>query len=275
MDSKEIRFQIGKLLVDQQNIALAGFNAESRSKFDKIQKDVDSLEADAARLEAMEARSREAESFTRSARPGANGGLDVEQNVEQRKKTFNGAFRQYARHGYGALNAEQRDLVTTSDTTGGALIPQMFDGTLFMAQKFYGPTALQVKQKVTENSGDPLKVSIGTDMANGLTLLATEGTSSPAETDLAFQSRIVDVDTVTGGLVLVSVQELEDSSFDLDSFLRDSFGVRYARGLERAVTLGLDSAGTTLPNQVSDGWLALRPWPIPRRRLLTASAGTI
>jgi HK97 family phage major capsid protein len=63
------------------------------------------------------------------------------------------------------------------------------------------------------------------------------------------------VDTTTAGLVKVSFQELEDSSFDLDAFIRRSFGIRYARGLEKAITLGTDSAGTALPNQASGGIL--------------------
>jgi HK97 family phage major capsid protein len=99
-------------------------------------------------------------------------------------------------------------------------------------------------------------VSYVNDTSNGLTLLPTEGTSSPVETDPAIQSKLLGVDTVTGGLVLVSLQELEDSAFDLDAFLRDKFSVRYARGLEKAVTLGTDSSGTTLPNQPTGGLLA-------------------
>jgi HK97 family phage major capsid protein len=110
-----------------------------------------------------------------------------------------------------------------------------------------------VRQRVTNNNGAPMKVSLSNDTANGLTLLGTEGASSPAETDPAFQSLILSTDTLSGGLVKISVQELEDADFDLDSWIRDAFGLRYARGLERAVTLGKDSAGTTLPNQASGG----------------------
>jgi HK97 family phage major capsid protein len=101
-----------------------------------------------------------------------------------------------------------------------------------------------------------MKVSYDNDTANGITLLATEGTSSPAETDPTFASQISSVDTITGGLVKVSFQELEDSSFDLDAFIRSKFSIRYARGLEKAITLGVDSASTTLPNQPSGGLLA-------------------
>jgi HK97 family phage major capsid protein len=129
------------------------------------------------------------------------------------------------------------------------LIPQAFYPELTNALKFYGPIAQKVKQKITDNNGAPMKVALGNDTANGLVLLATEGTSAPVETDPAFVSKLVGVDTVSGGLVKISFEEMADSSFSLDSAIRDYFGMRYGRGLEAAVTTGKDSAGTTLPNQ--------------------------
>jgi HK97 family phage major capsid protein len=256
MTVKEIRAKVSSLLMEQRTIALAGFTPESRTKFDKIQKDIESLEADAQRMEAFEARDAESRSFTRSPRPGAaNSGNGY--GAEEERSRVSKAFQQYALRGSRhAVDAEYRDLLTTSDTTGGALIPQMFSGILVDAVKFYGPVAQYVAQKVTDNKGAPMKVSYDNDTANGLTLLGTEGSSSPAETDPAFVSQILGVDTVTGGLVKVSFQELEDSSFDLDAFIRSKFSIRYARGLERAVTLGVDSASTTLPNQPSGGLVA-------------------
>jgi HK97 family phage major capsid protein len=257
MTVKEIRAKVSSLLMEQRTIALAGFTPESRTKFDKIQKDIESLEADAQHMEVFEARDAESRSFTRSPRPGAaNSGNGY--GAEEERSRVSKAFQQYALRGSRhAVDAEYRDLLTTSDTTGGALIPQMFSGILVDALKFYGPVAQYVAQKVTDNKGAPMKISFDSDVANGLTLLGTEGSSSPAETDPAFVSKILGVDTVTGGLVKVSFQELEDSSFDLDAFIRDKFSIRYARGLERALTLGVDAASTTLPNQTSGGLMSV------------------
>jgi HK97 family phage major capsid protein len=100
-------------------------------------------------------------------------------------------------------------------------------------------------------------VSFDNDTANGIVLLGTQGTSSPAETDPVLASVLLGTDSVTGGLVKVSFQELQDSYFDLDAFLRDKFSIRYARGVEKAITTGLDSAGTTLPNQSTGGLLGV------------------
>ncbi|MGB6869845.1 MAG: phage major capsid protein [Acidobacteriaceae bacterium] len=254
MTSKEIRAKISGLLMEQRKIALAhgGFTAESRQKFDKIQKDVEQLEADVQRTEAFEQRDAAGREFRRSPRPGT--GTGAEFSGDEQRSRVSRAFQQYAMRGsIHAVDAEYRDLLTTSDATGGALLPQMFSGILVDARKFYGPIADKVMQKVTDNKGVPMKISYSNDTGNGLTLLGTEGSSSPAETDPAFVSALLGVDTVTGGLVKVSFQELEDSSFDLDAFIRSHFAVRYARGLEKVITLGTDSAGTALPNQPTGG----------------------
>lgn len=260
MTSKEIRAKISALLMEQRKIALAhgGFTSESRAKFDRIQSEVTNLEeqaADAERMAQFEQREAAGREFRKSPRPGT--GTGAEFSSDEQRSRVSKAFQQYAVRGsIHAVDAEYRDLLTTSDATGGALIPQMFSGILVDALKFYGPIADRVFQKVTDNKGVPMKVSYDNDTANGLTLLGTEGSSAPSETDPAFSSQILGVDTVTGGLVKVSFQELEDSSFDLDSFLRGKFAIRYARGLEKAITLGTDSAGTALPNQPTGGLLA-------------------
>lgn len=251
----EIRNKISKLLTDMQAISLKPWTTESRSAFDKMARTVEELEADEQRSQILESRNH----FEKSPRPGAvNSGAP--RGAEEERSRVNKAFQQYAMRGsIHAVDAEYRDLLTTSDATGGALVPQMFSGILVDALKFYGATAQKVSQKVTDNKGVPMKISYSNDTANGLTLLGTEGSSSPSETDPAFVSVILGVDTVTGGLVKVSFQELEDSSFDLDSFIRDKFSIRYARGLEQAVTLGTASGSTTLPNQSSGGLLGISP----------------
>lgn len=251
MSISNLQEKRNKLIIDAAAILQAAeVTVENRASADAMLAEVTVIDGDIHRLRNIEKLQAEAKQFERAPRAAVNPG------TEDRKKSFNEAFRMYARHGYAALNAEQRDLVTTSDTTGGALIPQEFGGILHEAQKFYGPIASMVQQKVTDNNGRPLKISFANDTSNGVKLLGTEGSSSPTETDPGFVSAILGVDTVTGGLVKVSFQELEDSAFNLDSWLRNAFSIRYARGIEKAVTLGLDQAGTALPNFSTGGLVA-------------------
>jgi HK97 family phage major capsid protein len=249
MDLNQLKEKRNKLLTDMQAIAQTGFDATNRSAFDAMDVDVRAVEQDITRAERVASIEADQRSFTRVPRPGIGEGANSDPEV--RKRNLNKAFQAYALRGVAGLNQEQRDILTTT-SNGAALIPQLFNNSLIDALRYYGNTAALVKQKVTENGGAPLKIVLSNDTANGMTLLATE-TTSPQETDPAFQSQLLGVDTITGGLVKVSFNELEDSAFDLDSWLREAFGKRYGRGLETAVTLGKDSAGTVLPNQASGG----------------------
>lgn len=252
--STEVRTQINGLLLKMQEISQKGFNTESRAAFDKIDADVNALEADEKRYLLAEERESRSNEFVRSPRPGqmsnTSGGFHGQEG--EQRDLVNKAFRTWARTG----QFESRDLLTTSDATGGALIPQLFNDELINAVKFYGPTASLVKNKVTDNNGAPMKVVRADDTEHGLVLLSMEGTSVPPESDPAFQSVLVSTDTISGGMTKISFQEMEDSSFNLDTAIREYFGVRYGRGMEVAVTKGTDSAGTTLPNQFAGGLLA-------------------
>jgi HK97 family phage major capsid protein len=256
---KSLEEKKNQLLMDAHKLLHADeVTVESRASAKAMFADVDLIENDLVDLRRLESFEQSQNEFARSPRPVPNdGSVAVASTPEQRKAAFNAAFKQYARHGMSHLNAEQRSLLTTSDVTGGALIPQEWGGALYDALKFYGPIATRVTQKITNNDGRPMKLSFSNDTANGLTLLATEGTSSPTETDPAFVSVLSNVDTVTGGLVKVSFQELEDSAFDLDSWIREKFAIRYARGVEKAITLGTDSGGTALPSQATGGIISV------------------
>jgi HK97 family phage major capsid protein len=255
IELKELKEKRNSLLVKMQEVAMhqSGWNADRRSQFDKMDAEVRTLEADIQRSESMASYNKEQSQFTRSARPISGGSGGFGGTGEEQRDRINRAFRSYART--GRIAEEHRDLLTTSDATGGALIPQEFFPELVNALKFFGPIASKVKQRITDSNGAPLKVSLGNDTTNGLVLLGTEGTSGPAETDPTFQSKLLGVDTVTGGLVKISFEEMADSSFSLDTAIRDYFGMRYGRGLEVAITTGKDSAGTTLPNQSAGGLL--------------------
>lgn len=257
---KSLQEKRNKLISDAAELLQAAeVSVESRTSADAMLAEVDVVEGDLTRLRRIEKMHAENREFERSSRPNVGGNASETMSKDERKAAFTKVFRTYARHGLAGvqnLPQEQRDLLTTSDATGGALIPQEFAGTLTEAMKFYGPIAGRVENKVTDNDGRPMKISFANDTANGLTLLATQGTSSPAETDPTFVSKLLGVDTVTGGLVKVSFQELEDSAFDLDAWLRKAFAIRYARGIEKAITLGVDSAGTALPNQTTGGLVA-------------------
>ena len=218
---------------------------EQRASAEKMLADVDVLETDITSLKRIEKFEAEQRSFEKSPRQKV--GETNELPLEERKKQFTAAMKDYAMNGRHAASMESRDLLTIG--AAGALIPQMFLPTLIEAQKFSGPIAQKVQQRVTDNNGAPMKIGYVNDTANGLQLV---GEATPVvETDPSFSNKILGVDKVHSGLVKVSFEELEDSYFDLDTWLRNAFGKRYARGIEKAITTGVDTTGNNLPNTVS------------------------
>jgi HK97 family phage major capsid protein len=220
MYTHELTSERNNLLVEMQKMALGKFDGEARSKFDAMNARVANLETEIEHRSVQPNRTQPGQDIER-----------VPSNSAQAEKQKT-AFRNYITKG------ETRDLTTASSgINGAALVPQAFEGVLHEAMKYYGPVATLVGQKRTNNNGAPMKIALSNDTANSLIVLGE--TVAVTETDpSAFVSAILSTDTVTTGVVKVSRQELDDSYFDLDAWLRTKFGQRYGRGLERMVTLG-------------------------------------
>jgi HK97 family phage major capsid protein len=131
------------------------------------------------------------------------------------------------------------------------MIPQQFLTTMIDAQKYIGNTVSIVGKKVTNNNGAPIKVALSNDTGNTLTTLTAEA-SVVAEQDPSFSGFIMQTDTVAT-LVKVSRQELDDSYFNLDAWLRDKFALRYYRGLEYLITNGNNSNVVGLLQTIAGG----------------------
>lgn len=175
-------------------------------------------------------------------------------SAEHRSKV-NAAARQFFRYGVGMLSNEQRDLLTTSNTTGGALVNQGFDEAFIEASRFYGNIYNLINRKDSA-AGEPTKfvVADGTNQTFSLLTQGTTSAKSVSQTPTMF-SDITDTDTLISSTAY-SVQETNDA-FDLTSFLIRIFGLAVGRARETAITLGRtnDGASTILPN-ASGGFLS-------------------
>lgn len=166
-----------------------------------------------------------------------------EQKSDRRAK-LNATWRDYIR---GNQSEETRDLLSSSDGGGGAVVPQEFSGFLSESLKYYCPLFNYANTRLSPN-GRSVKVSRVSDQTHGLTLI-TEGSSTPvAEVDPGFSSSLVSTDLFTSGLTRFSNQLLSDSYFDLERLLTNLTSSRVGRGIETLLTLGTDSSSTTTPN---------------------------
>jgi HK97 family phage major capsid protein len=215
--------------------------AEAQQSLDKANKILEQLGIQGRSIEGLDRESRN--DFKRSPRPQV-GNSFTPSETEQRSGEKR-ALLQYLRTGQVSeenrqfMNSETRDLgtVTGGSITGGSqLIPQGFGPTLLESRKAWGSLTLAVNNYETE-AGNPIKIALSDDTSNMFNTVATEITPA-SEEDPAFNSIISNVDEGDTGLIKVSFSMLEDSAFDVDAFVRDSFGKRFWRGVSKLITLG-------------------------------------
>lgn len=203
-----------------------------RSTFDTMMVEVDSLEADIARVKRTEVFEAEQRASVRPPRGTPGASLDNAENVEIQKR----ALREYVVSG-----RETRDLgvVTTGSVTGGnQLIAPAFYPILTQAKLAYGGLVNAVNQKTTD-TGASMKISLSNDTANGLSVWGENTAATDVDPSLATAQS--ETEMYNTGKILVTLQELEDSAFDIDQFVQDIMGQRLYRGLARNISQGSSS----------------------------------
>jgi HK97 family phage major capsid protein len=228
MDIKSLNEKRNKLIADATAI-VAGDNisAEQRTQFDAAMADVTAIDGDIARLEAVE--QRKATITAQPSRPNPGESADPEERAEVRSARQKESFRNWMRTG----QVESRDLSVAS--TGAVVIPQAFDAAVIEAQKSYGELLNLVNVMKTDD-GAPMKLVLDDDTSNG-TALVSVGTDA-SEVDPTLTTKLLQVDTVTVGLVKIDNGLLSDAGFDVEDFIRTKFGIRYFRGVSNSIYNG-------------------------------------
>jgi HK97 family phage major capsid protein len=231
-----------------------GFNADEQAKWDKMVADTEVLQTRIQRAEQVAA--NEVRSTATSGAPVVEGTLDdPDVHASQRRggsagfgdDPYGQAFRTFAIHGENGLAQEQRSLLqrerrdfSTTPGSGGYTIPQGFYNQLIETQRFVGgfvdPTAVTLYETDT---GNPVPVPLEDDTANAAAIVA-EATSLTTSTDAAFTSLTLGA-YMYRTLARVSLELLQDSAFDLESYLARKFGIRLARGYNAHATTGTNS----------------------------------
>ena len=173
------------------------------------------------------------------------------ESKEQRRAKLNGAWRSYLKgeNNHNYYDAEIRDILSNT-SGGGALVPVEFQSEfLSEALKWFAPLTQYIRTRFSSN-GRAVQVGSVDDRANGLLYIPEDGSSTvvPEVDPTSFSSAYVSTSTLSTGTVKYSVQLLDDSGFDLVELLKRLASSRIGRGLEKALTRGVDSAGTSIPN---------------------------
>ena len=237
MKNIELRGKRAQLIKDADAIVAAA-QAEGRSMTSEEKTKFEAIEADARGLkQEIDIIERNAEMKKEIA---ANEG---EARSAAPKATASSAFSKYLRHGMGSLNAQERSLmekrgtstqIVGTDSLGGFLVPQEFSNELDVATLFTGEVE-RLAKKLNTASGGLLDYPTVDDTATDAILTSEAGAVTTA--DMTFANKQLSAYNYSS-LVKVSAQLLQDSAFDLNSFLVEAMGERISRATNAAFTTG-------------------------------------
>jgi HK97 family phage major capsid protein len=245
--------------------ARAAWDASPKTKEDEQRLDTaltaaDKLKADIEREERLEASEIE---IQRTGKPPAGQpSLDPTQTAaanEARQKQYRQVWKRAmcfdgpAEYGFRGISAEDRRFMTEfrdmgtgggnalQGTGGGYFVPVGFVDEIEEAMKWYGDM-LRSSTIMTTATGQPLPYPTDNDTG---TVGEIVGESQQVTTaDVTIGNLVLGAFKFSTKMVKVSIELLQDSAFDIESYLKDKFAIRLGRILNTKFTVG---AGTTEP----------------------------
>jgi len=246
-----------RAIFDKAKAESRGLNGDETEGWERRRAEIESIDATIDRLEKQDKIDAHGAQVVE-----IGNALAVVPN-DPRKKTdarYDDAFAAYMRRGFSGLEPEEqaalagrfidadgrniRAAQTVTTSGGGYLIPQGFSGQIDVAMKQYGGM-LQAADTVTTETGNPLPWPTVNDTGNVGELLAVN--TQAANQDFTFGQVTFGAYKFSSKVVLVPIELLQDSFFDLNSFLATNLGVRLGRILNTKLTVG---AGSTEPNGI-------------------------
>lgn len=237
---------------DFQNRAAsdADLSAEDRAAWDAALADVERLSQDIEREE----RHARLSSVDYSQIVTASQDADDEQHGgTDRAAAYADAWRSWMREGSADLTSEERTTLRSgwvdgrelraqgvaTGAAGGYTVPAPFRAQLIETMKWYG-SMRDVAEVITTETGATLPWPTNDDTANVGAILAEN--TQVTEQDVTIGTNDVGAYMYTSKLVRVSLQLLNDSAFNLESWLAGVLGRRIGRAQNAHFTTGTGTA---------------------------------
>ena len=232
-------------------------SAEDAEQYDRLEGELDDLGEQIKRAERHQQRSEEFATVNTETRVLPSGDRVVTRSVRpEATPEYRSAFMTYRRlgrseltadersilrHGYAVDDAEERATTPQTVTTsaGGYLIPSEFQAELIRAMKAFG--AIRENATVFEtDSGSQIAIPTVDDTSNKGRLISinTQVTTS----DVSFGQTLFDAYKYSSDQVLVPIELMEDSAFDMDGLVNSILAERLGRITEEHYTTG-DGSG--------------------------------
>lgn len=227
----------------------AGFSAEDTATLDRMDAELRAKGDAIERLQKAEGLDAQFRAVDRSDVPVPSSAEGGQRSAEEYDK----AFVAFLRSGMNGMEPEQRQAMMGSfvpgselraqgvvtSAAGGYLVPQGFRANIVETMKAWGNVA-GVAEIITTDSGQTLPWPTNDDTANEGAILAEN--TALTEQDVTLGQAQLGAYMYTSKLIRVSFQLLQDSAFDLESFLSRRLGERLARITNRHQTVGTGTA---------------------------------
>lgn len=229
-------------------------NADDATTYDNLDTEFERLSADIDRWNAhaeLEAK------MSAVDRTGVVGGGQPAKPANQQEQEYTQAFDAWMRLRPGMfLDANTQNTLQRGRTeienaqgvgsggAGGYTVPPQFRNDLIEQIKFFAAMR-QYAQVITTDTGANLQWPTVDDTANEGAILAEN--TGETQLDVTFGTASLDAYMYSSKIVLVSLQLLQDSAFNLNAFLARALGARIGRIQNRHFTVG---TGTGQPDGI-------------------------
>jgi HK97 family phage major capsid protein len=243
--------------------------AELEARHDAIMVDLDKLDANIKREERLAEVEAQLDERRERRRPkgqdGSAGGQDggeEERTQEQAQTEYRGAFNAWLRSGcdVGDMTSEQRTLlrrghqelrvqVAGTAASGGYTVPITLANEIVSTMKDWGPMYDgTIVQEILTGSGNEFDIPTNDDTGNSASAL-NEGADLTDDNsgDAVFGKTRLDAYVDATPWVKISFELMQDSIFNLESFLSDALGQRLGRRANARLTVG---SGASQPNGI-------------------------
>lgn len=219
------------------------WTADDAAKYDAGLTDIDRIDAEIDRIEKV----LKTETAVSAALDQRAGTRDIsDQRAQDEANSEMAVFMGWLKGGMQALTPEQqivaqRRLSTVQNAgvstgaAGGFTVPQEFLAVLETALREFGGMR-QVSTIIRTASGADMPMPTNNDTGNSGSIIA-ENTAQPV-LDVTFAQVILRAFMYTSGIVPVSYQLLQDTAFDMGTWLANQLGTRLARIENNHFTLG-------------------------------------
>ena len=232
---------------------------------DQIQLKIDAGEEDEDRSNDNEPERRSRQNEIRTPDREEERTTETDEEYRERIQREHGeAFRSWLANGDSRLTPEQRDILydgyradprdltpeqraqtTGTGSSGGFTVPEGFFARITEATKKYNFMMQAGAEVITTDGGNDLPMPTNDDSGNTGEIIGENAAhTDDASGDLVFGSRTMGAHMYSSKVVRVPLQLIQDSAFNIESYLGGKLGERLGRKSNTDFTVG---AGTTLP----------------------------